>query len=516
METNSSNDRKSNRGLMRKLINLLFAFAFILIAAPSRIAFAGEINGNEAGLIAAASGTFTYDGKTYRAGSAYINSLTAYLSSDDVDLTAEQCGKAISQMYSSVGEGISRGYLYEVKEDSSGSDTQKESENSGAGKDNSKEGSSGGGNQTDKTSKSDDTEESDNSGSSAWAGSSSESGGEDAGDLDVWDSMSNQSEAKNKLKQRPEQDDADASVKLEDDSIVVTTKNNETINLPKSEQLIPNKVLYIIDIVSAVVLAITLFCGVVLAGNKCLVFRKPKKRRARPGHTRRRKIRRYTRNILTCTTAVSFIAIFLFAGIYISIFNKNTIMQNMQSSGYFRYAYSEYITEMAEGVRNGTVTLDSDSIAVYEDFLFTVKQNSLKILSGETDVRIPSSNVSPYIYNIKNSYMSLFTIAGTLFILSALLGIILMIFMDQSRERGTKHTAVAVLISSGILVAITLYMAFVKPYLHLYIEPDYLYLFIMECILWSVKVMTSISAFSVVFGMLLIGVYKSQVSKKDS
>jgi hypothetical protein len=56
-------------------------------------------------------------------------------------------------------------------------------------------------------------------------------------------------------------------------------------------------------------------------------------------------------------------------------------------------------------------------------------------------------------------------------------------------------------------------MAVWKPYTHLYIEPDYLYLFIMQCIKWSVKVMTSISAFSVVLGMLLVGVYQSLNNK---
>ena len=34
--------------------------------SPKMIAFAGGINSNEAGVIAAASGTFSYDGKTYR------------------------------------------------------------------------------------------------------------------------------------------------------------------------------------------------------------------------------------------------------------------------------------------------------------------------------------------------------------------------------------------------------------------------------------------------------------------
>ena len=90
-----------------------------------------------------------------------------------------------------------------------------------------------------------------------------------------------------------------------------------------------------------------------------------------------------------------------------------------------------------------------------------------------------------------------------------------MVFMDQRRERGVKHTAAAELAASALMVVVTVYMAFAKPYLHLYIEPDYLYLFIMECILWSVKVMTSISAFAVVLAMLLIGVYNSMRNKSN-
>ena len=515
------NNNTFNIKEIKKSIGLILFIGFcsLMLFVPKQVVFAGEINSNEAGLIAAASGTFSYDNKTYKAGSAYINSLTAYLSSDDVDLTADQCERAKSQMYANVAEGISRGYLYEVKdndksdvdndgdEDLDDESDDKEKSNKEKNNDGKSDGETSGTNIDDKNLTGDSGESTDNI-------IDNDSDNNDA--MNVWDSMSNQSEAKTKLKQRPEENDASASVKLEDDSIVVTTKDNEKINLKKSEQLISNKILYIIDVVSIIVFIITLLCGLLLAGNKCLVFKKPKKRRARPGHTRRRKIRRYTRNVLTVTTAVSFIAIFLFIGIYISIFNKDTIMQNMQSSGYFRYAYSEYITEMAENYFNESEKLDSDSIVAYEDFLFTVKQNSLKILSGETDIRIPSSNVSPYIYNIKNSYMKVFVVAGVLFILSALLGIILMIFMDQSRERGTKHIAAAMLIASGIIVIITLYMALVKPYLHIYIEPDYLYLFIMECILWSVKVMSSISAFSVVFGMLLIGVYKTQINNKES
>ncbi len=476
---------------------LMLACAFL----PNQIVFAGEINSSEAGLIAAASGTFTYEGKTYKAGSAYVNSLTSYLSGDDVDLTAEQCQEAMNRMYASVAEGVERGYLYEIGADG------KEKTDPDIAYDEPEEDDS-----DNKASEKTTTTESKDDGS----GEASTQNPLDAIDpnaLDVWDSMSNQTEAKSKLVNRPEEGDANASVKLENGDIVVTTKDNEKINLTKSEKLIPDRYVYYLDVFAIVVFVVTLVCVVILLLSKCMVFKKPKSRRVRPGHTKRRKIRRYTRNTLTITTAISFIMIFAFTGIYISVFNKNTIMQNMQSSGYFRYAYSEYISELANEYKENNKI--SESIASYEDFLFTVKQNSMKILDGETDIRIPDSNVSPYITNIKKSYIQAFTVAGIIFIANTLIGVIFMIFMDQRRERGVKHTAVSELIASTVAVVVTVYMAFLKPYLHLYIEPDYLYLFIMECILWSVKVMTSISAFAVCLAMMLIGVYHSMRNKAN-
>ncbi len=108
----------SKRSKLKSLLIIVIA-VLSCVMIPGKVVFAGDINSDEAGLIAAASGTFSYDGKTYRAGSAYINSLTSYLSGDDVDLTAEQCQSAMAQMYGSVAEGIERGYLYEVGGDSS-------------------------------------------------------------------------------------------------------------------------------------------------------------------------------------------------------------------------------------------------------------------------------------------------------------------------------------------------------------------------------------------------------------
>lgn len=79
-------------------------------------AYAGGINGNESRVIGAASGTFTYNGGTYKASSGSLGQLRAYLAGDDVDLTAAQASSAISQMYGSIAQGVAEGVLVYIGE----------------------------------------------------------------------------------------------------------------------------------------------------------------------------------------------------------------------------------------------------------------------------------------------------------------------------------------------------------------------------------------------------------------
>lgn len=465
------------------------------VMAPKMITFAGEINGNEARVISAASGTFSYEGKTYRAGSAYINSLTSYLSADDVDLTAAQADEAISTMYASIGEGVAQGYLYEVGGEGSEEKTSTQEKDEKKDK------------------KSEDSEE------KYKDETETNSEGQSSGDVEVWDTMADPTENKMKLKERPDKEKAEVSVEMNKDSIVVQADGKKTIQISKDEQIIPASFFRIAFLTAAILFAVTIICGIILFATKCMTFKKRKDRRARPGHSKRRKIRHNVRSVLTVTTAISMIAVFVLLGLYVNLFDKDAIMQNMQSSGYFRYAYSEYISDLVKDFDFEKLaeekTMQAD-IQTYEDYLFTIKKNSLEVLDGNMNSVIPDSNVAPYIYNLKQEYMKLFRESGIFMIANVLLGIILMIFMDLQRERGIKHTAVAELAASGVLAVVMLVMVLQKPYLQLYIEPDYLYLFLMECIKRCVAVMTSITAFSVVLGMVLVGVYKTLVNNKNS
>lgn len=89
---------------------IIFA-PILLSAAMTMTVCAGDINGPESSIIGAASGTFTYNGRTYVAGSEYLGMLQAKLAEDGVDLTQAQADELIGQMNASVGSGVNQGYL---------------------------------------------------------------------------------------------------------------------------------------------------------------------------------------------------------------------------------------------------------------------------------------------------------------------------------------------------------------------------------------------------------------------
>ncbi|CCZ63046.1 putative uncharacterized protein [Hungatella hathewayi CAG:224] len=98
---------------IKRNIKLYFPGVIIVIfsLAFPHVCHAGGLNASEQSVVAAASGTFEWEGHTYRAKQNYIDSLIAYLSGDDVDLGEADCRTAIQKMYENVGRGVSEGYL---------------------------------------------------------------------------------------------------------------------------------------------------------------------------------------------------------------------------------------------------------------------------------------------------------------------------------------------------------------------------------------------------------------------
>jgi hypothetical protein len=74
------------------------------------------LNEYEKQVVAEAKKTYAYQGKMYQVPEEYINQLIAYLSQDEVDITAEQRDKALQTAYNSIEKGVLEGYLIPVEE----------------------------------------------------------------------------------------------------------------------------------------------------------------------------------------------------------------------------------------------------------------------------------------------------------------------------------------------------------------------------------------------------------------
>lgn len=96
------------------------------------------INANEQRVIDAASGTFEYGGKTYKAKADYVGQLTAKMDKEGVDLTSADANAAIRQIMANVSTGVKQGYLVEV----GGTEEDENSEKSEGGSGNKSENSS--------------------------------------------------------------------------------------------------------------------------------------------------------------------------------------------------------------------------------------------------------------------------------------------------------------------------------------------------------------------------------------
>lgn len=94
-----------------KIIICIVLCMVIMQPFPRHAYAEGGINSNEARVLAAARGSFQYEGETYVARQYYVDQLVSSLSSEDVNLTSKQADAAISAIYSNVGTGVESGYI---------------------------------------------------------------------------------------------------------------------------------------------------------------------------------------------------------------------------------------------------------------------------------------------------------------------------------------------------------------------------------------------------------------------
>ena len=103
---------------MRNRIGISLITGLIVMLVSSVTVYAGSINGAEASVISAASGTFAYQGKHYVATASSMGQLKGYLASDDIDLTEDQASRAIALMYENIATGVEGGYIVAIDEES--------------------------------------------------------------------------------------------------------------------------------------------------------------------------------------------------------------------------------------------------------------------------------------------------------------------------------------------------------------------------------------------------------------
>lgn len=110
----------------RHILVVLFVLLIIPFISNVNIASAeGGINSEESRVLTVARGSFEYEGEKYVAKRYFVDQLIAYMSRDDIDLTAEQADKAISNIYANVEKGVKEGYIVKIHDDPVDSEEEK-------------------------------------------------------------------------------------------------------------------------------------------------------------------------------------------------------------------------------------------------------------------------------------------------------------------------------------------------------------------------------------------------------
>lgn len=464
---------------MKRTVNKLFVLVLILttiyIAVSNQsVSYAGDINSEEARVIAAASGTFTYKGKTYKAYSSYVSELYSYLAEDDIDLDADDADAAIAYIYSNVKEGIDSGYVYEVKDEDKDNNVDLDEVP--------------------------DTPQTDNTSDEARDTAKEASDNEVA---QIFDKIDKDLQEREKYTDKVTATESDASLIVSDESITVSTDKGE-IKLFSDQRIIPKIFTDIFVILGITILAINIIIFVILLLKSCMRFISKDRKKVKKGHRVRRRIRKICRNILTVSSAVAFMIICLIIATSIVFFNNTKIMQTIQSSGYFRYGYTEYIAKE-----------ESPSLS-YEEFIVKEKLTISDTFERTTPLskeEVTDRSIAPYIkrmqIDLKLSLIISFACCMVGFIIAGICNI----YMDLRRDRGVKSIAISVFVGTIIVFIAAVLLAVFRVEDYFFVEPQYLISFLSDMMDYLIKVFIVIGLFDTAVGASLVGLYKTM--RKD-
>ncbi len=474
---------------VKTLFFFMTAFVTVLfLCSNGNVVFAGSINSDESRVIAVASGTFTYDGKIYKAYSSYVNDLYYYMQRDDVDLTSSQADRAINYIYANVSKGISSGYVYEVVEQEENNieldEVIPEMEKSGE--------------LSQYLSDGNDIDSEENS-------KAAKETAKNASDQEV-DKMFgevNQTHKENdKHSDKIAASETDASIILSDDGIIIKNEDDSYI-FNKDSRIIPSVCGTLLVAVSIIAFVLSVITGILLMIFKCFRFTGKNSKKVRKGHHTRKKVRKLSKYIIVVSGSVSFILIFVNIALLIGFFDNNHIVQSIQDSGYFRFAYLKYISEASDS---------PDNFYSYEDFLLKEQTSIVKLQTSEL-----SSNVSlvPYIRQMQSDIRVPLVFSTILIIINIVLISFIAFFMDAKRYIGISALAISSIIGTFFVLALILIIYLMHIDKNVFIEPDFLYHFIINHLEWINKILGIISAFGAVISMALVGVSRSLQKGKE-
>lgn len=504
-------------------------------------ALAGDINGEEARVIAAASGTFYYNNEAYAARPEYISQLTGYLAQDDVDLSASQADAAISQMYGSIAQGVAEGYLYKL---SDAEDTTEETTEE---------------NTTEATTETTKppimivpTEEATTEAENPEAGVKEDGSTEESAGAQTTEAVIQQIDK--------EEADGKVTYDVEHHTIVYENKDgSEKKELPSvNHPLDVTNYVHIGNIVIFTMLGIILLLVLGLYLGKCFSWQRKKRNRKTAryyvNHKMRSTYRKITGNVYMVIIAAHVMAGVLLLGVGASVFRQSFVIDNLTSSGYYRYVYDD----MNQAISRELADQDAEAVDTmmqqvgYDTFLKAAKQQAKSSLSGtiqnydgselqqklmgiecglseeaqQTCANVIVGNVQSYsmdmvassIYGIKQGYWAFMKQTLPIMAVNMLLMVVIVILMDRYHHRGVRYIARGVIAGAviALLFAIGLYV--MKPYAKIYMQPSSLYLFMRDYAKHAAMIVGAIASMAVLVGVLLmtlVGVVrKSQMEDK--
>ena len=499
-------------------------------------ALAGDINGEEARVIAAASGTFYYNNEAYAARPEYISQLTGYLAQDDVDLSASQADAAISQMYGSIAQGVSEGYLYKL---SDAEDTTEETTEE---------------NTTEATTETTKppimvvpTEE------AATEAENPESDVKEDGSTGESAGM----QTTEAVIQQIDEEEADGKVTydVEHHTIIYENKDgSEKKELPSvNHPLDVTNYVRVGNIVIYTMLGIILLLVLGLYLGKCFPWQRKKRNRKTAryyvNHKMRSAYRKITGTVYMVIIAAHVMVGVLLLGVGASVFRQSFVIDNLTSSGYYRYVYDD----MNQAIQRELADQNAEAVDTmmqqvgYDTFLNAAKQQAKSSLSGtiqnydgselqqklmemdcglsgeaqQTCANVIVGNVQSYstdmvgssIYGIKQGYWAFMKQTLPIMAVNMLLMVVIVILMDRYHHRGVRYIARGVIAGAVIALLFAIGSYVMKPYAKIYMQPSSLYLFVRDYAKHAAMIVGAIASMAVLVGvllMMLVGVVRKR------